>query len=402
MTAKPLGVFQIAKKNVRRRPGRSFCLAAAIMLLSFFLCAGTSLSLSLSRGARSLAGRLGADIIVVPEGFDPHVDSVILSGKPSMFYLPKDVLERLKNVEGIGALSPQTFLATVRASCCSYPLQIVGVDYESDFIVRPWLEKSLGRPLKDGELIVGHRVAGNVGETLHFFGIDLPIAGRLEQTGMGFDSTVFVTRKTVTDLAKAAEKIFKHKLADDGSLVSTVMVRLKPGYNSVAVAREINRKFGDSGIFALFSKKFVNSLASSLTLISRMLYGGAGLIWLLAVAVIALLFSVTMNERRGETGILRAIGASRGKIFAFALAEVFLLGAFGSALGALLGAIVAGVLSPMAGEILKLPSLPPSWGELAGAAALAAAVSVLTALLGAFFPVRRASRSDIYDTLRGN
>ena len=299
-------------------------------------------------------------------------------------------------------MSPQTFLATLRASCCSYPLQIVGVDYESDFIVRPWLEATLGRGLEDGELIVGYRVNGEAGERLHFFGVDLPIAGRLEQTGMGFDSTVFVTRKTVTDLAKAAENIFKHPLASDGSRVSTVMVKLKPGYDSVKVAQEINRRFGDDDIFALFSKKFVNSIASSLALVSWMIRGGIGLAWLLAVIVIALLFAVTMNERKGEIGVLRAVGASRGKILALALTEALLVSFYGAALGTCLGAAAVAVVSPMVADALKLPFLVPSWTALVLLGVASVAVSVLTGVMSALFSARGASRADIYDALRGN
>lgn len=402
MPGASLSTAAVARKNIRRRPWRSFCLVLTVLLFSFFLYAGTVMSVSLSGGARSTADRLGADVIVVPAGYDPHIDSVILSGKPSMFYLPKDILERLRDVEGIDRMSPQTFLATLRASCCSYPLQIVGVDYESDFIVRPWLEATLGRGLEDGELIVGYRVNGEAGERLHFFGVDLPIAGRLEQTGMGFDSTVFVTRKTVTDLAKAAENIFKHPLASDGSRVSTVMVKLKPGYDSVKVAQEINRRFGDDDIFALFSKKFVNSIASSLALVSWMIRGGIGLAWLLAVIVIALLFAVTMNERKGEIGVLRAVGASRGKILALALTEALLISFYGAALGTCLGAAAVAVVSPMVADALKLPFLLPSWTALALLGVASVAVSVLTGVMSALFSARRASRADIYDALRGN
>ena len=162
----PLSTFALARRNIGRLPWRSFCLVAAVVLFSFVLFTGTVLSLSLSRGARSAADRLGADVMVVPAGFDPHIDSVILAGKPSMFFLPHDILDRLKTIEGIERMSPQTFLATVRASCCSYPLQIIGIDEETDFLVRPWLSGTMDRPLRDGELIVGYRVSGEAGEKL--------------------------------------------------------------------------------------------------------------------------------------------------------------------------------------------------------------------------------------------
>ncbi len=402
MASPSLSTAAIARKNIARCPWRSFCLVLTMMVFSFVLYAGTVMSVSLSRGARSAADRLGADIIVVPEGYDPHIDSIILSGRPTMFSLPRDVLQRLQGIEGIDRMSPQTFLATLRASCCSYPLQIVGIDYDSDFVVRPWLEATLRRALRDGELIVGSRVGGELGDTLHFFGVDLPIVGRLEQTGMAFDSTVFVTRKTAASLAKAAENIFKHPLTSDGSLVSTVMIRLKPGTDSVKMAQEINRRLGDEGIFALFSKKFVNSIASTLTMVSWFIGGGIALVWLLAVLLIALLFQVSMNERRGEIGVLRSIGASRGKILCLALTEALLVSLYGSALGTALGAAAVAGLGPLAVQTLKLPFLLPSWTALFLLAGAAVAASTLTGVLSALFSALRASRADVYDTLRGN
>ena len=102
-------------------------------------------------------------------------------------------------MEGIARMSPQVFLATLRVFCCSYPLQLIGVDFDTDFIIKPWLDGELRRALTDGEAVVGCRVVGETGETLKFFGKELRIAGRLHQTGMGFDAAVFVAvdRKSV-------------------------------------------------------------------------------------------------------------------------------------------------------------------------------------------------------------
>ena len=396
-----LSTFEIAKRNIRRRPLRSFCLIAAVMLFSFVLFSGTVLSISLSSGAVSMAGRLGADIMIVPEGFDPHIDAIILTGKPSMFYLPKDVLERLSAFEAIERMSPQTFLATVRASCCSYPLQIIGVDYESDFVIKPWLDSALRRPLRDGELIVGFRINGKVGEKLHFFGVELPVVARLGQSGMGFDTAVFVTRKTAADLAEAGKNIFSHPLTDDGSLISTVMLQLKPGYDSVKTAREINKALSKDGIFALFSKKFVNSISSSLRLVSWLIRGAVLLVWLLAVAVIALLFSVSLRERWAEMGILRAIGATRRRLAALVLTECAISCAAGAVLGVVLGALVVIAVAPMVTETLKLPFLMPRPSVLAAIAAAAVAVTVGTGALGALGTALKAGKADISATVRG-
>ena len=43
--------------------------------------------------------------MVVPEEYDPHIDSILLSGKPSTFYLPRDVMELLREADRDGEIS---------------------------------------------------------------------------------------------------------------------------------------------------------------------------------------------------------------------------------------------------------------------------------------------------------
>ena len=73
-----------------------------------------------------MSDRLGADVMVVPEGYDPHVDSILLSGKPSTFYLPDTALQEnsaMREDIGIEQISPQTFLAHTQSLmlCVSCP-----------------------------------------------------------------------------------------------------------------------------------------------------------------------------------------------------------------------------------------------------------------------------------------
>ena len=392
MGARPLTAVGIAQRNLRRKPRRSFCLVLTVLLFAFSLFAGSVLSVSLSDGILSMSDRLGADVMVVPEGYDPHIDSILLSGKPSSFYLPRDVMEELKGIEGIDKMSPQIFLATLNASCCSYPVQLVGIDYETDFLIRPWLKETLHRELGDGEIILGHRVNGERGDTIEFFKKRYPVAGRLQQTGMGFDATVFMTRNTAADLAREAERLMKHPLARDGSLISTVMIRLAPGYDSVAVAREINGKLNGKGIYALFSKKFVNKITSGLTVVSGLIKGIVGLVWLLAVVVIALLFAMTLGERRREMGVLRAVGATRGMLVRLALTEASLFSLYGSILGVLLAGAAVAAFAPSMTGTLNLPFLLPPLSGLLLMGAASVSASVLTGVLAALGSALRASR----------
>lgn len=68
--------------------------------------------------------------------------------------------------------------------------------YRYRFLIYPWITHNIDKELKDGEAIVGSHVIGEKGETVHFFNEELKIVGRLKQTGIGFDATVFVNQNT--------------------------------------------------------------------------------------------------------------------------------------------------------------------------------------------------------------
>ena len=402
---KNLTTYTIARKNISRNPVRNFCLILADVIFTLFLFVGTVFIISLSCGAQSMADRLGADIMIVPAGYDPHIDNILLSGKPSAFYLPENSLETIKNlarekISGIEKISPQVFMATLRASCCAYPVQIMGIDYDSDFIVRTWLDKNSNRKLKDGEIILGFHNNGSVGDEIIFFEKPLRVVGKLERTGMGLDSAVFMNRNTIIELAKTADKIKSQKLAGNNNLISVIMLKLKVGEDSMTTARELNRELNSLGMYALLSKKFVSNISSGLVIISRIIKYFLIILWLMAVIIIALLFSLAVSERKKEFGALRAIGVTRKKLTFMILHEAFFISIFGALTGIILGALIIPAASPFIAEALHLPFLLPSSKNLIFIAASSGIITVLTGLLASGLFALKAGRDDIHEILR--
>ena len=351
-----------------------------------------------------MSNRLGADVMIVPEGYDPHVDSILLSGKPSTFYLPDTAMQEILAIQediGIESISAQTFLATLRASCCAYPVQLVGIDYDSDFIVGAWMKNNIYHELRDGEIIAGYHVSGQPGDTINFFNKSLTVAARLEQTGMGFDAMIFMNRATIAELSREAERISGRPMRNDGSLTSVIMLKLKPGHDSVAAAAEINRRLNAKGIYALFSKKFVNDIGSSLRTVSLIIKSSVIFLWVMSVLIVGLIFSLTLIERRNEFGILRSIGASRKKLAALSLAEVLMISVYGAVMGVILGNAAVAVGSPYVAEALHLPFLLPSLSVILGLTLSAVVLSVLTGVFSAGVSVLRVSRADIHTVMKG-
>ena len=147
MKLRPLTNRVIAVENIRRRPFRTLGLILMVCFFSIVLIMGTIISKSLANGVQSLSDRMGADVIVVPEGYKGNVESLLLTGEMNDFYMDSQNIDKLNDIEGIEIASPQLYIATLKASCCSFPIQIIGYEEKNDFIIKPWLEKSLGSQL---------------------------------------------------------------------------------------------------------------------------------------------------------------------------------------------------------------------------------------------------------------
>ena len=199
---KKLTVIELAKQNLKRKPFRTVSLIVLTAVLAFSLFCGSFLVKSLNGGMQSLANRLGADIIVVPQGYDSKIESALLRGEPNSFYFKLEVVDRLKKIEGIERASPQLFVATLSAGCCSFPLQVIGIDFDSDFTIKPWLQQQVKLPLAQNQIVVGSNIVGNTHSEVKFFNQPFVIAGRLAKTGMGFDNSVFMTIENAKRLAK--------------------------------------------------------------------------------------------------------------------------------------------------------------------------------------------------------
>ncbi len=397
-----IDIKYLATENIRKKPLRSLALIILVALFALTTLTGSLISLSLSRGVASLSDRLGADIMVIPEDREETIDSILLKGSPSEFYLPKDAIIKIKTVDGINKITPQTYIATLSASCCSYPVQVIGIDPNSDFLISPWLSTVLDRPLKRGECIVGHHVAGEPGQQIKFFEQPYHIVGRLEQTGMGFDAAVFINDETAQAMAIDSQRIKKHPLVDNGNLVSSIMIKLKPGYKTEDVSREINKRFAAEGMVALYGKAFVNDISSNLQIITRIVKIAIAIIWILSIIVLAMVFSMILRERKKEMATLRILGAKKSQLNYLILRESTQISLIGASVGTILGYIFLFFYGVQIANKISIPFLLPNlmtlllWGIACFASAL------LIAPLSSLYALNKFAKWDIYQQFREN
>ena len=109
-------------------------------------------------------------------------------------------------------------------------------------------------------------------------------------------------------------------------------------------------------------------------------------------------FSIAITQRRGEIGILRALGASQRRVLEMFLAESAMAGFVGSLLGLGLGLLMARAVSPflsnLVREVYGTNQVPEGMGIGPGLMLAAVVLGTLVSIVGGWLPARSAANVD--------
>lgn len=397
---RPTTMNNLAWRNLTRKPFRTICLIIITLLFSATLFGGSVLTKNLSDGISGMADRLGADILIVPYGYEKNMEVALLRGEPSSFYLKADLAEKIKSVKGITAVSTQLFIASLSAGCCSSKVQLIGFDQASDFVISPWMKTELNQILQDNEVVVGSKIVAEVGDEVTFFNQPFRIAAKMDSTGMGFDTSVFMTMNAAHDLMKKAELI-TGDIDHIGDYASSIFVRVDPDYQPRDIVNQIMQNYAiDYRLDFIMTKGMITNIYKWLNSFSMIVYGLSAIFWFLAVTVIFIVYSSTVNERKREVSILRILGASRSSLVKMLLAESIMISTIGGMIGILLAGIILFAFRILICQSLGLPCANLSIVSSLVYAVIVFLLTILTGPLASIYSVLSITRTDSYHSFR--
>ena len=373
-----MNIRSLPIKNLKKKPGRTAVLLILVIFLSFAVFAGSVTVSSLGNGLSGLERRLGADIIVVPSSARSHVDleQMLLSGTPGYFYMDKSNLGKVLSVEGVEKASPQYFMASVKAGCCSLKTQIIGFDPDTDFSVTPWISESYQSRLETRDVVVGSDITVPVGGRVRFYDVNCNVVAKLAPTGTGLDTAVYANDDTVKILMQAAaDKGMAQTEGDPDTLISAIYIKVADGYDVQTVADYINIYM--KKVEAVPARSMLSGISDSLSGISDTIKLLVAAVWILAFVIMIIVFSGLVNERKKEFAVLRVVGMSRKMLSRLILTESLILSVIGGVIGIALGAAVVFPFSAAIEARIGLPFLTPG----AGTVILLAALSLVAALV---------------------
>mgnify|MGYP002624127873 CR=1 FL=1 len=389
--------------NLLGKKGRSSALFVFAMLLSFSLFGGALILTSLKNGLKSLELRLGADIIVVPYEARTKVsaDTILNQGNRTYFYMSKSNLEKVSAIEGVERVSPQIYMCSMNAGCCSVSLQVIGFDPETDFTIQPWVRQSFREKLGDGDILIGSKVTLTENRKLRFFDKLWNIAAQLEETGTGLDNAIFANVNTVRSLMTAAEELgygFVNDKSSASSMISTIMVKVADGYDIDSIASQIQRKVRKTQ--AVKAKSMTSGISDSLSGFSKIIGILTAVVWFLCLFILAVVSTLIINERKKEFAILRVMGASQKKLSHLVMAESLLVNAAGGFSGILLALLFVLPFHTLIKNAIALPFLFPKFPIVLALLITSLALSVLFGCLTASYAAHKISKVDTGVILR--
>ncbi len=342
----------LAFKNLLRRPMRSALTVAGVGLAVMVTVSLSGFILGYKRAINDSIDKLGFQVMIMAKGCPYEAATMMLKGGTGLLYLPEDVYDQVRKDPTAEAVTP-VFIGVaekeaggIGESGKSFTV-VSGIEVTTFSAMKSWLAFAAGRgfdggrwfaPEAEDEVVMGYEAAtyeqrkvgdefylsvapnGKTEAVMHKF----RVVGVLARTGSQDDGTVFMPYTT-------AQKVFGRP-----AQLTIVGVKMKD-FTGPAV-RDFTERWVKLPEVQVVGLEQVKSTLVMLV--------GAAQVMLTAVAAIAVVVAtigvintilMSVYERTGEIGIMKAIGASRSDIFQLIWLETLAV----CTLGAVVGCVVA-------------------------------------------------------------
>ena len=201
-----------------------------------------------------------------------------------------------------------------------------------------------------------------------------------------------MTFASANDMAEASRTKAKMALPILADTVSSVMVKAEPGADRNAIAKAITDAVPEAQ--AVPAAAMFGSYGSQISGVLRTLVVIVVLTVVLSLALMGLVFWMSVHERRRQIGVLRALGATQRFVLLAYMTEATLLALAGGLAGAVLASVAMYLFRDLLVSALGFPILSPSSASLFGLIVAGLLVALLVAAAAAFVPALRASRQE--------
>jgi len=389
----------LALQNLGRRKARSLLLIAAVAIGSGVVFTGATLMRSIDTSMALGFSRMGADMMVMPDGALTNITAALLTVEPTELVLDADAFAKAQ-IASVARAAPQKIVRVEHSGIGDHHelVDLVGFDPARDFTIQPWLAEKLNRPLRDDDVILGASRDALLGSQVLIFGKPHTVYGRLGRTGVGIhERGVFMSFAALEAMAGQV----KAAVLAPGK-VTGFLLELAPGSTALQARFAVLSTL--KGVKVVTGDSSLSGIRQGLAALLNGILALMVLMFFSTALMVSVLFSAIITERRVELGLLKAIGARRSQVIGMMVIEAVVATGIGGLLGVVLGVLVMRLYERSLVFYLENVGVPFVWLDTPRTIAYAAGAIVLACVigaLGALYPAWRASRRDPYDLVRG-
>jgi putative ABC transport system permease protein len=410
-----LAVYRLAVRDIRHRPAQAALLLLVIAAGAATLTLGLSLQGTAGNPyARTRAATNGPDVVgtLFPDGPDisgPDARSTPGGGGPAGGGQPDIAsLTRLEHAPGVVAYSgpfPVTW-TVFRAGNITGTVEVEGRGTAFSPVDQPKLLQ--GSWVRPGGVVVeaGFASAFNlhVGDRLNLGGVTLPIVGTAATAAIpAYPDTCAVAEGCflANDAASHNPGLVWATLANtqqvvqatSGPLAYYLNLKLSDPAAAPAFADRYNANPSPSGPSLVPWQRIRDGDALVVAKVQLILFTGAWLLALLAVASVVVLVGGRMAEQTRRVGLLKAVGGTPRLVAVVLLAEHALVGLGAAGVGLTAGWLAAPVIDSPGAGLLSSSSAPALSGvTVVSVMALALGVAIVSTFVPA---IRAAAQSTV-------
>ena len=378
----------ISINNLRRRKSK-------VIFLVFGLAIGITTVVSLISITRmmndDISNKLdafGANILIIPRSEDLALSygGMSLGGVSiDVQSLRESDLPKIREIEvrdNVNTVSPK-LIGVVEIEGKRVPL--MGVLFEDELRLKKWWKIHGARPKAQDEVLLGNETAvqlfKSAGDTLSINRRAVKVAGVLDETGSQDDFLIFADLKFVQDVMKKPGSL---SLIDVSAFCNTCPIE--------EIVRQISKALPHAKVTAV--KQTLETKMEALDHFKKFSIGISVIVLLIGGLIVFTNMMASVNERKREIGIFRAIGFRRSHVVRIIFLEALIVGVISGTLGFFLGNAVTRVVGPVITGAKGGFTVDPVLGI--GAVLLSAIIGILSSA----YPALHASKMDPTVALR--
>ncbi len=379
----------ISINNLRRRKGKVFFLILGLTIGITTVVALISLTRLMKEDIAHKLDEFGANILIIPRTDDLSLSygGLNIGGISIETQSLKDTdvpkIREIEVRENISTVSPK-LIGVVEIEGKKVPL--MGVNFEEELRLKRWWKIHGIKPKSQDEVLLGNEVAVRLfkssGDSLQINGRKVRISGILDETGSQDDSLIFADLNFVQEIMKKPGIL---SLIEVSAYCNTCPIE--------EIVRQISLKLPHAKVTAI--KQTLQTKMETLDHFKRFSFGISIIVLLIGGLIVFTNVMASVNERKREIGIFRAIGFRKSHVVRIIFLEALIVGLIAGIFGYVMGLGVSYFIGPLltgvkVGHISVDPIL----------AIGAVFLSSLIGILSSAYPAIHASKMDPTTALR--